>query len=106
MAILLSPERPTMLLVVEGPDQAERPLVKVAGYADQPLPPERGVNPRARSTIAASEDPALEPKKLSSPWERRPYHEGGGLGWSVALKIEVTLLFSATLRLGGSRQGR
>jgi hypothetical protein len=56
-----------MLLVVEGPDQAERPLVKVAGYADQPLPPERGVNPRARSTIAASEDPALEPKKLSSP---------------------------------------
>jgi hypothetical protein len=36
MATLRSPEPHTMVLVVEGPDQAERPLVKVAAGEDPP----------------------------------------------------------------------
>jgi hypothetical protein len=36
MPIPLSPEPHTMVLVVEGPDQAERPLVKVAAGEDPP----------------------------------------------------------------------
>ena len=52
----------------ERPDQPERPLVKVAGGADPPPRLARGVNPRAWSRTAASEDP---------PWSQKNCHPAG-----------------------------